>query len=205
MALSVLVHCLLLCRVLSSPPNVIIFLVKYYVLISFNHSSNILQADDLGYADLGSFGSVTINTPNLDRLAAEGMKLTQFYSTAPLCSASRAALLTGRFPIRTGVYTNHTYPLDLIYRVFTPSSSGALPSPELTLANFLSDKGYHSKLIGKWHCGHNKALPTQRGFTSFYGLPYSHEEVNSFVSVFYSPILQHLNDSISTTGLPRSR
>lgn len=104
------------------------------------------------------------------------MKLTQFYSTAPLCSASRAALLTGRLPQRSGVYTNYTYPKDLEYRVFTPSCSGSLPNKELTIANFLSNKGYHSKLIGKWHLGHNNALPTQRGFTSFYGLPYSHEE-----------------------------
>lgn len=104
------------------------------------------------------------------------MKLTQFYSTAPLCSASRGALLTGRLPPRIGVYTNYTYPKDLRYRVFTPSCKDALPSKELTIANFLSDKGYHTKLIGKWHLGHNNALPTQRGFTSFYGMPYSHEE-----------------------------
>merc|ERR1719242_655271 len=133
---------LLIHAILSLPPNIIIFL-----------------ADDLGYADLGSFGSVTINTPNIDRLAAEGMKLTQFYSTAPLCSASRAALLTGRLPQRTGVFTNYTYPKDLRYRVFTPSTSGSLPSTELTLAHFLRDKGYATKIIGKWHLGHNDALP----------------------------------------------
>eukprot|EP01083_Nonionella_stella_P122387 368197_1 len=151
--------CLLIQLLSSAPPSIIIFL-----------------ADDLGYNDLGSFGSVTINTPHLDRLAAEGMKLTQFYSTAPLCSGSRSALLTGRIPPRNGVYTNYTYPKDLRYRVFTPSCSGALPDTELTLAHFLSQQGYYTKLVGKWHLGHHHALPTQRGFDSFYGLPYSHEE-----------------------------
>lgn len=125
---------------------------------------------------MGSFGSVTIRTPNIDRLAAEGMKLTQFYSTAPLCSASRAALLTGRLPPRIGVYTNYSYPKDLTHRVFVPTNNGSLPETERTIAHFLSTKGYHSKLIGKWHLGHYNALPTQRGFTSFFGLPYSHEE-----------------------------
>ena len=76
--------------------------------------------------------------------------MTQFYSTAPLCSSSRAALLTGRFPQRTGVYTNHTYPKDLRYRVFYPSSLGSLPHTEITLASLLKSKGYYTKLVGKW-------------------------------------------------------
>ena len=77
---------------------------------------------------------------------------------------------------RIGVYTTDTYPKNLIHRVFVPSNNGSLPSTERTIAHFLSSKGCHSKLIGKWHLGHHDALPTQRGFTSFFGLPYSHEE-----------------------------
>jgi len=157
--MSFLFFIFLISQVLSDKPNIVIFM-----------------ADDLGYNDLGSFGSITVSTPNIDTLAYEGLKLTQFYSTAPLCSGSRAALLTGRLPQRTGAYTNKSYPDDLRYRVFYPTSEYGVPTSELTLAYFLKNSGYYTKMIGKWHLGHHGVLPTQHGFDSWLGLPYSHEE-----------------------------
>lgn len=104
----------------------------------------------MGYNDLGVYGSPTIRTPNLDRIAIEGLRLSQFYSVAPICSPSRctllaamaavvshpciAAFLTGRYPIRSGVYTYTDYPLDLIFRVFLPSSEGCMSTNETTVA-----------------------------------------------------------------------
>jgi arylsulfatase A len=135
-----------------------------------------LIADYLGYNDIGSYGSPTIRTPHLDQIAAEGLRFTQFY-TASLCSPSRASLLTGRLPIRSGVYTNLPYPEDSKFRVFYPSSVGCMLKNETTIADFLKAKGYRTAMIGKNHVGHNAGcLPTDRGFEYFYGLPYSHEE-----------------------------
>lgn len=139
----------------------------------------ILIADDLGYNDLSSNGSPVIYTPNIDALAKEGLKLTQFTSAAPICTPSRAALLTGRLPIRTGIYTNETWPLDNVFRVFMPCSVGCIPESEITVADLLRDAGYFTGAIGKWHLGsnvHRNCTPTQKGFDYFYGLPYSHEE-----------------------------
>lgn len=139
----------------------------------------IILADDVGVGDIGSWGAPTISTPNIDELARTGRKLTQFYAMAPICSPSRASLLTGRLPIRTGVYTNTSYPLDLIWRVFFPSSVGCLPVEEVTIADHLRAHGYRTSMIGKWHLGHNPAnncTPNDQGFDYFYGLPYSHEE-----------------------------
>lgn len=128
--------------------------------------------------DLGSFGSPNIRTTALDRMAEQGAKLTQFY-TQPLCSPSRASLLTGRLPIRTGIYTNESYPLDEVFRVFYPVSSGCLPSTEVTLPELLHQAGYYSALIGKWHLGSDAARncsPIHHGFQYFFGMLYSHEE-----------------------------
>lgn len=129
----------------------------------------ILFADDLGYGDLGAFGHPTIRTPNLDRMASEGMKWTQFYVGASVCSPSRAALLTGRLPIRSGMAgeTRH---------VFFPNSAGGLPQEELTLAEALKEQEYATACIGKWHLGHlPRFLPTEHGFDYYFGLPYSND------------------------------
>ncbi len=129
----------------------------------------ILFADDLGYGDLGVYGHPTIRTPNLDRMAAEGMKFTQFYVGASVCTPSRAALLTGRLPIRSGMVNDR-------FRVIFPPSEGGLPESEITLAEALKTKGYATACIGKWHLGHQpRFLPTNQGFDQYFGLPYSND------------------------------
>jgi arylsulfatase A len=130
--------------------------------------------------DWGAFGSPNTQTPAINRIAEQGAKLTQFH-TQPLCSPSRAALLTGRLPVRTGVYTNESYPLDMIFRVFFPISVGCLPGSETTLPEWHRNAtGAFSALIGKYHCGSNVAAnctPTQNGgFDYYFGLLNSHEE-----------------------------
>lgn len=152
-----------LCLANHKPPNFVVIL-----------------ADDLGYNDLGVYGSPTINTPNIDQLMTEGVRLTQFY-VHPLCSPTRAALLTGRLPVRTGTYTSYPYPGDIGYRVFYPSSAGCLLKNETLISEYLknSSANYSTLMIGKWHVGHQPdlgCLPTHRGFDTFFGLPYSHEE-----------------------------
>lgn len=129
----------------------------------------ILLADDLGYGDLGCYGHPTIRTPNLDRMAAEGMRFTDFYAAAPVCTPSRAGLLTGRYPVRSGMASEKR-------RVLFPNSPGGLPASEITLAEALKGKGYATACIGKWHLGCNpEQLPTHHGFDYFFGLPYSND------------------------------
>ena len=129
----------------------------------------IVFCDDLGYGDLGCYGHPTIRTPNLDRMAAEGQRWTDFYVGASVCTPSRAALLTGRLPIRSGMCNDSR-------RVLFPDSAGGLPQGEITIAEALKGQGYTSACIGKWHLGHlPQYLPTHNGFDSFFGLPYSND------------------------------
>ena len=129
----------------------------------------IITADDLGYADLSSYGHPTIRTPMLDELAAEGQRWTSFYAQAPVCSPSRAALLTGRLHLRSGMFGRQT-------GVFFPDSQAGLPHDEVTLAEALGDMGYTTGIIGKWHLGHlPQYLPTRHGFDYWFGLPYSND------------------------------
>ncbi|MCY7353262.1 MAG: sulfatase [Cytophagaceae bacterium] len=130
-----------------------------------------IYADDLGYGDLGCYGNQAIATPNIDQLARGGMRFTDFYSASPVCSPSRAALLTGRYPIRQGVNG-----------VFFPDSYTGLDSAEVTLAETLRGAGYRTGMVGKWQLGHLEAYrPVRHGFDSYFGIPYS----NDMTSVVY--------------------
>ena len=123
-------------------------------------------ADDQGYQDIGCFGSPTIKTPHLDRMAREGRRFTDFYVGSPVCSASRASLLTGCYCHRVGVTG-----------VFFPNRNrrGLHPN-EITIAEVLKTEGYATACIGKWHLGDEKPfLPTQQGFDRYYGIPYSND------------------------------
>lgn len=126
----------------------------------------IIFTDDQGYNDLGCFGSDTIKTPHLDQMAQEGRKFTSFYVAAPVCSPSRAALLTGCYPKRIGLEKG----------VLFPTSNYGLNPKEYTLADHFSSHGYLTACIGKWHLGHlPEVLPTANGFHSYYGIPYSND------------------------------
>jgi arylsulfatase A len=123
-----------------------------------------ILCDDLGYGDLECYGS-RIHTPNLNRLAWEGVRFTNFSSADPVCSPSRAALLTGRYPTRVGV------PL-----VLFPQDKGGLSLDETTLANVLKARNYRTACVGKWHLGRpNEYMPTSRGFDEYLGIPYSND------------------------------
>ncbi|KAM9807772.1 arylsulfatase A-like [Neosynchiropus ocellatus] len=140
---------LFVCR--ASPPNFIV-----------------LFADDLGFGDLGSYGHPSSLTPNLDRLAADGLRFTDFYCSSPVCSPSRASLLTGRYQTRSGIYPGVLY----------PGSIGGLPLNETTIAEVLKPLGYATAAVGKWHLGvgpNGTFLPTKQGFDHFLGIPYSHD------------------------------
>jgi arylsulfatase A-like enzyme len=129
----------------------------------------VIFADDLGYGDLGIYGHPTIRTPHLDKMAAEGQKWTSFYTAASVCTPSRAGLLTGRLPIRSGMCSDGR-------RVLFPDSKGGLPQSEITIARLLQQNGYQTAAIGKWHLGHlPEFLPVAHGFDSYFGIPYSND------------------------------
>ncbi len=129
----------------------------------------LMFCDDLGYGDLSCFGHPTIHTPNLDRLANEGQKWTNFYAAASVCTPSRAGLLTGRLPIRNGMCSSKR-------RVLFPDSAKGMPESEITVAEALKGAGYATAMVGKWHLGHlPEYLPTANGFESYYGVPYSND------------------------------
>jgi arylsulfatase A len=130
----------------------------------------IILDDDLGYGDLGCYGHPSLNTPNLDRMAAEGLRFTEYYAPHNLCTPSRAALLTGRLAVRSGMGGTEKH------HVLYPDNNGGLPQTEITIARALKTKGYATCCIGKWHLGHlPQFLPTSHGFDHFFGLPYSND------------------------------
>lgn len=130
----------------------------------------VINCDDLGYGDLGCYGSTKNATPHLDRLAAEGLALDDFYVASCVCSPSRGAMMTGCYPPRIGFG-------DFAGRaVLFPGDAQGLHADEQTLPQMLKDAGYATKMVGKWHCGDQpEFLPTERGFDSYYGLPYSND------------------------------
>lgn len=124
----------------------------------------LIYCDDLGYGDLGCYGSA-IPTPHIDSLARDGMRFTHFYSANPVCSPSRAALMTGRYPTRVQVP-----------RVLFPNAPDGLPDSETTIAKMLKPSGYRTACVGKWHLGDKpEYLPAARGFDSYFGIPYSND------------------------------
>jgi arylsulfatase A len=157
----------------------------------------LINADDLGYGDLGSYGAQAVKTPNIDRLAQEGVRFTDFYSCNGLCTPSRSGLLTGRYPQRIGMHwvlwmedlpfmQRILRKLGPIVRKVGGSDIGAdcevrgLPEDEITLAEALREGGYQTGIIGKWHQGDFRFLseyhPLNHGFDYFYGMPWDHEE-----------------------------
>jgi arylsulfatase A-like enzyme len=125
----------------------------------------LINADDLGYGDLGCYGSTVNDTPHLDRMAAGGLRLTDFYQASPVCSPSRAAMMTGCYPPRVG-----------INKVLFPGEAIGLHPDEVTIAKMLKGAGYATMHIGKWHCGDQpEFLPTSHGFDHYYGIPYSND------------------------------
>ncbi|GAB5521945.1 MAG: hypothetical protein RhofKO_41960 [Rhodothermales bacterium] len=132
----------------------------------------LIFADDLGYGDLSSYGHPTIHTPRLDQMGQEGIKLTSFYVAAPVCTPSRAALLTGRYPIRVGMAGNQG-----------PDSPGGLPAEERTLAEALQAEGYRTAAFGKWHLGSTPGFfPTDHGFDEYFGFLYSNDMMPPWVN-----------------------
>lgn len=147
-AFVILCMLLLACATKEKAPNVIIFFT-----------------DDQGYEDVGCFGSPLIKTPNLDQMAKDGMRFTDFYSASAVCSPSRAALLTGCYPPRVGVPV-----------VLWPESENGLSNTEVTIADMLKQKGYATECIGKWHVGDSPdRLPNKQGFDKYFGIPYSND------------------------------
>ncbi len=125
----------------------------------------IIFADDLGYADVGEFGAKGFATPNLDQLARDGIRFTDFHTAQPVCSASRTALLTGCYPNRLG-----------IHGALGPRNSHGIHDREMTLAELVKQKGYATGIVGKWHLGHHpQFLPLRHGFDEYFGLPYSND------------------------------
>ena len=152
-----------------------LFLIFIFLLINCNGVGKVnppnfivIFVDDLGYGDLSSFGHPTINTPHLDKMALDGMRLTQFYVGSSICTPSRAALLTGKLPVRTGMYGKRS--------VLFPDNAGGLQPSEKTIASVLKSMDYRTACVGKWHLGHLEMyMPMSHGFDTFYGIPYSND------------------------------
>ena len=153
-------------RIVTFPAITVVLLLASQLFAADVQKPNFIlfNVDDLGYADVGAFGSKLNRTPNVDRLAAEGMKLTCFYG-APVCSPSRAAMMTGCYPKRVG-----------IPQVLFPGQATGIHADEATLAESLKAEGYATICIGKWHLGDQpEFMPTRHGFDQYFGLPYSND------------------------------
>jgi arylsulfatase A len=145
--------------------SALVVLAAPFTLAADSPNIVVIFMDDMGYADVSCFGAQGYETPNIDRLAREGRKFTNFHVAQPVCSASRAALLTGCYPNRIG-----------IHGALSPKVNHGLGAEEMTLAELVKQKGYATAAIGKWHLGHHpQFLPTRHGFDEYYGLPYSND------------------------------
>ncbi len=136
----------------------------------------IIFTDDQGYADVGVYGAVNIKTPNLDRMAAEGIRFTDFYVAANVCTPSRAALMTGCYPQRISMARMPRGNKGNRGFVLFPDSHGGIHADEITIPEMLKEQGYATHMVGKWHLGHLPPfLPTRHGFDSYYGILYSND------------------------------
>ena len=141
----------------------------------------IIYIDDMGYADIGPFGAKGYATPHLDRMAAEGMKFTSFYSAQAVCSASRAALMTGCYANRVG-----------IPGALGPHSRIGISDREMTIAQLCKQKHYATAIFGKWHLGDApQFLPTRHGFDEYFGLPYSNDMWPHHPTAKFPPAAAH--------------
>ncbi|XP_033626135.1 N-acetylgalactosamine-6-sulfatase-like isoform X2 [Asterias rubens] len=154
------------------------FFVHFFMWLSVVDSASqkpniiIMMMDDMGWGDLGILGQPAKETPHLDQMAAEGTLMTDFYAANPLCSPSRAALLSGRLPIRNGFYTTNQHARNAYVPQFL---DGGIQDGEVLLPELLRTVGYKSKIIGKWHLGHQtQYLPLKHGFDEFFGSPNCH-------------------------------
>ena len=146
----------------------------------------LIYTDDQGWADMGAYGATDIETPSLDRIAAEGMRFTNFYVASPVCTPSRAALLTGSYPKRLGLGVG----------VYFPDDQRGLHPDEITIADMLKTRDYETMLIGKWHLGRPaEVLPTAQGFDHYFGIPYSND-MTADHPLFAMPRLPLMEDEI---------
>ena len=130
----------------------------------------LVNCDDLGYGDLGCYGSTVNHTPTLDRMAQEGVRFTDFYMASPVCSPSRGAMMTRCYPKRIG-FGDFEGQI-----VLFPGQGIGLNANEITVAEILKEQGYATMLVGKWHCGDQpEFMPTRHGFDHYYGIPYSND------------------------------
>lgn len=170
---------------MKKPISILLFLfVTNFVFAQRTPNFIIIYVDDMGYGDLGRNGHPTILTSNLDRMAAEGAVFTNYYSASPACTASRYALLTGKYPSRAGVRW-----------VLNPDDARGVHAKEQLLSEYLKGKGYKTDIFGKWHLGASKRqfLPLQNGFDAYFGLPYSNDMIPP---KFKDIALMHGNDTL---------
>jgi len=159
----------------------------------------IVFTDDQGYADVGAYGATDIQTPHLDRMASEGLRFTRFYDASPVCTPSRAALLTGCYPKRVGMAAG----------VLWPGETKGLNPEEITLAEILKDRGYATACVGKWHLGRpTELLPTRQGFDTYFGIPYSHdmtpEHILSLLGADFPPLPLMRDEEVIVEGVDQS-
>ena len=157
----------------------------------------LINCDDLGYGDLGCYGSELHDTPAIDALAAQGARFTDFSMASPVCSPSRAAMLTGSYPLRIGFGGEGLQNMGVLF----PGQGRGLHPEEITIARLLSDAGYATLAVGKWHCGDQADfLPTNHGFDEWFGLPYSND-MGVQVSAEGMPTSDELNAMIKKAGI----